>query len=122
MYCFPAGIKYCTEVIDVERLEEKEESKIRNVSLPKISNHKDRSTPKTVLLPPKRNQSSEQKKFMSNTNSTEIINRLRNQRVENESKNRTTIKNKKIEVPPLPTKRPSINAWKTNKGKHESED
>lgn len=61
-------------------MEEGEETKqIKNVSLPKISGHKERSSPKTVLLPPKRNQSAEQK-FMSNTNSTEIINRLRNQR------------------------------------------
>lgn len=51
-------------------MEEGEETKqIKNVSLPKISGHKERSSPKTVLLPPKRNQSAEQK-FMSNTNST----------------------------------------------------
>lgn len=51
---------------------------------------------------------------MSNTNSTEIISRLKNERYE--SQNKTAIKNNKhLELPPMPTKKINSNSWKNGK-------
>lgn len=86
---------------------------MQNVSLPKITNHRERSTPKTVLVEAPRNKSGDQRIFMSNTNTTQMMGRLRNKGTNDSvDKNNTTVKGKR-NIPPLPTRRPSISKnWK----------